>query len=81
MSACVFVFSLLYDILFFFVRPFEEFQVWGDNAGPEYDWDDKSRMFLPKTYNRGFVRPLQVGTPHTDQIRRSLRDSIPGAET
>lgn len=40
--------------------------MWGDNAGPEYDWDDKSRMFLPKPYNRGFVTPLQVGTrpPH-----------------
>ncbi|CAM9875288.1 unnamed protein product, partial [Hapterophycus canaliculatus] len=41
------------------IRPFEEFEVWGDNAGPEYDWDDKSRMFLPKVYNRTFVRPLQ----------------------
>ena len=34
--------------------------MWGDNAGPEYDWDDKSRMFLPKVYNRTYVRPLQV---------------------
>lgn len=41
-------------------RPFEEFQIWGDNAGPEYDWDDKSRIFLPKAYNKNFVRPLQV---------------------
>ncbi|CBJ28569.1 C2H2 zinc finger protein [Ectocarpus siliculosus] len=42
------------------IRPFEEFQIWGDNAGPEYDWDDKSRIFLPKAYNKKFVRPLQI---------------------
>lgn len=50
-------------------RPFEEFQVWGDNAGPEYDWDDRSRMFLPKTYNRSFVLPLQVQCVSLDATR------------
>lgn len=42
------------------IRAFQDFEIWGDNAGPEYHWDDKSRMFLPKFYYRDFVLPLQV---------------------
>jgi hypothetical protein len=41
------------------LKPFADFAIWGDDAGPEHVWDDDSRMFLPKHYHAGFVARLE----------------------
>jgi hypothetical protein len=41
------------------LKPFADFAIWGDDAGPEHVWDDDSRMFLPKQYHAGFVARLE----------------------
>jgi len=37
---------------------FNQFQVWGDEIGPEYSFDVTSRMFLPTTYETRHIAPL-----------------------
>ena len=41
------------------LKPFAEFAIWGDDAGPDHVWDEDSRMFLPKHYHAGFVARLE----------------------
>ncbi|CAM9918868.1 unnamed protein product, partial [Discosporangium mesarthrocarpum] len=62
------------------IRPFEEFHVWGDSAGPGYEWDDQARMFLPKRYSQGFVRSLQENRCTVEGCRRPKWDSMAALE-
>jgi len=41
------------------VRPFEHYEIWDENAGPDKVYDETSRMFLPKDYYRNFTTKLQ----------------------
>eukprot|EP00518_Triparma_eleuthera_P016712 CAMPEP_0197557638 /NCGR_PEP_ID=MMETSP1320-20131121/17503_1 /TAXON_ID=91990 /ORGANISM="Bolidomonas sp., Strain RCC2347" /LENGTH=299 /DNA_ID=CAMNT_0043118889 /DNA_START=164 /DNA_END=1060 /DNA_ORIENTATION=+ len=37
---------------------FEDFTIWGDDAGPGYAYHEESKMFFPKDYFRGVVSQL-----------------------
>src|SRR5688500_10652635 len=41
------------------LKPFADFAIWGDDAGPAHVWDEDSRMFLPRAYHEGFVAKLE----------------------
>uniref|UniRef100_A0A7S1TRD1 RING-type domain-containing protein n=2 Tax=Phaeomonas parva TaxID=124430 RepID=A0A7S1TRD1_9STRA len=40
-------------------RRFEEFSIWGDNAGPDHAYEEKSRMFFPKPYYESEILKLE----------------------
>ncbi|CAM9737646.1 unnamed protein product [Choristocarpus tenellus] len=62
------------------LRPFEDFHVWGDSAGPGYEWEEQSRMFLPKSYSQGYVRMLQEHRCHTEGCHHPKYDHMQGLE-
>jgi len=41
------------------VRPFEEYEMWGENAGPNKVFDAAAKMFIPRDCYRNFVSHLQ----------------------
>ncbi|CAM9329689.1 unnamed protein product, partial [Chrysoparadoxa australica] len=47
------------------LKPFQDFEMWGDNAGPGYVYDDEACMFIPQDYFETHVRLLDA--PHCQQ--------------
>jgi hypothetical protein len=37
---------------------FQDFQIWGDSCGPDFEYDGKSSMFFPRTYFQCHVQTL-----------------------
>eukprot|EP00953_Heterococcus_sp_UTEX-ZZ885_P001189 1143-Heterococcus_DN1.PRE.2 len=59
------------------LKPFADFAIWGDDAGPEHVWDDDSRMFLPKQYHSGFVSRLEEFVcGHTTEEQQQHRTDV-----
>lgn len=40
------------------LRSFNDYNIWGDNIGPGYYYDSRSRMFFPKSYFLEVIKPL-----------------------
>ncbi|KAG5184821.1 hypothetical protein JKP88DRAFT_313856 [Tribonema minus] len=40
------------------LQPFSDFAIWGNDAGPNYVWDETARAFLPRPYLDSFVSHL-----------------------
>jgi hypothetical protein len=38
--------------------PFGEYTIWGNDAGPDYLWDEAARAFVPTAYQEAFVQRL-----------------------
>eukprot|EP01041_Mallomonas_annulata_P007254 gene7254-14790_t len=41
-------------------KRFDEFHIWGDNAGPEFTFDHKSKMFFNRAHYRTSIEPLMI---------------------
>lgn len=41
-------------------RPYRTLNIWGDNAGPGMVFDDQTRMFVPKEFQRDVMQGLQA---------------------
>jgi hypothetical protein len=43
---------------------FENYNIWGEDAGPELVFDHKSKMFFPKEYHKSAVCPVSCVICH-----------------
>ena len=51
-----------------------DFEIWGDNAGPEYTFEEKSQIFFPKDYYRQYIEGLfQFKCKVCDAVKRDLK--------
>ena len=53
---------------------FEDFDRWGDDIGPEYDYDSISRIFFPKQYYKREIYPLKQNSCPEKDCRKVCRD-------
>eukprot|EP00952_Eustigmatos_sp_NYUAD-ZCMA_P012747 51062-Eustigmatos_ZCMA.PRE.1 len=42
------------------MRPYKSLNLWGENAGPGYVYEDSTRMFMPKAFHRDVYQTLQA---------------------
>jgi hypothetical protein len=57
---------------------FGQFTIWGESAGADYDYDQKSRMHFPKTYYRNKIEPLWLCKCKVCQATRRDMKSLRG---
>lgn len=66
MSLFLFIFAILSVVIIYHGRIgpkqlqqgrdcYENFTIWGEDAGPEHVFDHKSKMFFPKEYHKNAV--------------------------
>jgi hypothetical protein len=51
------------------VRPYKSLQLWGDNAGPGYVFEDGARMFMPRDFHQKVFKALQLPICQVDDCK------------